>query len=150
MKLTQAQYRDLTRFPTHGRLKHDPKRRKEKAAEAAKQENQGRDQLFDAMCTAHGLPLPVHEYEWGMEAPLSPKGKPRKWRFDWLFEGWLAVEQVGGIWKGGHHSGGKNQLDDMKRRNEALILDYHIMEFTPQQIESGEAFETIRRALNSR
>ena len=98
MKLTKKEYDRLAY--TKG-CRYDPERRKKKAAEADKQENQGRNKLFDAACTAHGLPLPVHEYEWGKEAPLSPKGKVRKWRFDWLFEGWLAVEQVGGIWKGG-------------------------------------------------
>jgi hypothetical protein len=100
-------------------------------------DNQGRDRLFDAACLAHNLPVPIHEYRWH---PV------RKWRFDYLFD-FVAVEKVGGVWVNGHHSRGKTQLDDMARRNEAQIMGFLVLEFSPQQFEDGSAFETIRRAL---
>jgi len=46
------------------------------------------NQIFDAACVAHGLPVPVHEYEFW---------PGRKWRFDYCWpEHELAVEQDGG------------------------------------------------------
>jgi len=111
----------------------------------------GEQRLFLAACQAHGLPEPVAEYPWGSEAPRDPKtGKLRKWRFDYLFSygGYdVAVEIIGGVWTGGHHSGGQSQIDDMERRNEAQILEYVVLEFTREQADKGECFPTIRRAL---
>lgn len=97
---------------------------------------------FEALCKAHGLPEPVAEYPWGKD--LKP---PRKWRFDWLFEGTVAVEIIGGIWIGGHHNRGQTMIDDMARRNMSQIAGFLQLEFTPQQIESGEAFPVIKLAL---
>jgi hypothetical protein len=99
--------------------------------------------LFDSLCEAHGLPVPVHEFEFAAEIG-------RNWRADWVFEGWLIVEQVGGVWTSGHHSRGQTQIDDMERRNTAQILGYVVLEFTPEQIESGAAFGVIRKALAAR
>lgn len=121
-----------------------------KIAKARKPDGKtGSGKMFDAVCKAHGLPVPVHQYPFGKEAPPHPRtGKPRKWRFDYLFEGWLAVERVGGVWSGGHHSGGQDQIDDMERRNEAQILGYTVLEFTPEQFDvTLEAFAVIKRAL---
>lgn len=99
------------------------------------------DEVFLAACRAHGLPEPVEEYLW------HPK---RKWRFDYLFDGWLAVERVGGVWMQGHHSRGQSQIDDMERRNEATgLFGYVVLEFTPEQFSDGSAFEMIHRVLFS-
>jgi hypothetical protein len=101
---------------------------------------EGRDKLFDKLCVAHGLPVPVHEYRFC---------EGRKWRFDYLFDAWLAVEKVGGVWIKGHHSRGKDQIDDMEKFNEAVILGFSVLQFTPEQFDSGLAFAVIKRALEA-
>jgi hypothetical protein len=116
-------------------------------AKAARRKRRPRDRkpasdaLFDALCKEHGLPVPVQEY------PFAP---PRKWRADYCFEDWLLVEKVGGVWTRGHHSRGQTQIDDMTRRNEAQILGFCVLEFTPEQFDDGSAFAVIRRALEAR
>lgn len=106
----------------------------------AKSARKSKEDAFDALCASWGLPRPVHEYTFATEIG-------RKWRFDHLFDGWLAVEQVGGVWTGGHHSGGKDQIDDMERRNHAVLLGYSVLEFTPQQFDDGSAFAFIKKVL---
>ena len=109
---------------------------------AHRDEQQGRDRLFDAMCEAHGLSLPVHEYEFARELG-------RKWRFDYCWPDFnLAVEKVGGVWVAGHHSRGRSQIDDMERRNHAALLGWFVLEFTPGQFDSGEAFSFIKRVID--
>jgi len=100
-----------------------------------------KQRMFLEAAKSHGLPEPIPEYEWA-------KHLKRNWRADWLFAGLVIVEIVGGVWIRGHHSRGQSQIDDMVRRNEAQMAGYLVLEFTPQQIESGEAFPVIKRALN--
>jgi len=95
--------------------------------------------LFDAACKAHDLPIPV--YEWQFE-------KGRKWAFDYLFEGWLAIECVGGVWINGHHSRGQDQIDDMIKRNYAALRGYTVLEFPPEMFDDGSAFAFIKRVLS--
>lgn len=97
--------------------------------------------VFDAVCEAHGLPRPVHEFEFAAELG-------RRWRFDYLW-GWLAVERVGGVWTGGHHSRGRDQIDDMEKFNTAVQLGYSVLQFTPQQFDDGSAFAVIKMVLES-
>jgi very-short-patch-repair endonuclease len=94
-------------------------------------------------CKALGLPIPITEYR------FHPT---RRWRFDWAFpQAKLAVEQEGGIWikgksgRGGAHSLPTNILRDMEKSNEAAILGWRILRFTPQQVEKGVAALTIQR-----
>lgn len=105
---------------------------------------------FAQLCVAAGLPLPEEETLWH---------PTRKWRADFLFGGLVIVEVQGGVWgtgkkcgtcgqrQMGHHSRGQSQIDDMERRNEAQILGYQVLEFTPQQIADGSAIPVILRAL---
>jgi hypothetical protein len=121
-----------------------PKERKTiraiKRRQAAKKD--AKHDAFEALCAAHGLPPPVYEYPFAEHIG-------RKWRFDYLFEAHVGVEQIGGVWTNGHHSRGQTQIDDMQRRNEAQLMGYVVLEFTPEQFESGEAFAVIKRALNA-
>lgn len=98
--------------------------------------------LFDQLCLSHGITPPDHEY------PFA-KCIGRKWRFDYLFDGWLAVERTGGVWIKGHHSGGQDQIDDMEKQNNAVILGYAVLEFTPEQFDDGSAFAFIKQALDA-
>lgn len=96
------------------------------------------ERAFVLLCKAHGLPTPISEFHFW---------HGRQFRFDWLFDGWLAVEIEGGIYSGGAHTRGKHFESDIEKYNEAAILGYTLLRFTPEQIDSGEAFAVIRRAL---
>ncbi len=99
--------------------------------------------LFEQLCEAHGLPVPVAEYVF---AP------PRRWRFDWLFEGWLAleIEGVGPAGSEGRHQRIAGWLKDMEKYREAVILGFAIIRVTTREVDDGSAFEIIHRALASR
>ncbi len=96
--------------------------------------------LFEQLCEAHGLPVPVAEYLFAL---------PRKWRFDWLFEGWLAleIEGVGASGSEGRHQRIAGWLKDMEKYNEAVVLGYSVVRCRPADVESGAAFALVRRAL---
>ncbi|MFO0863530.1 MAG: hypothetical protein U0744_02530 [Gemmataceae bacterium] len=108
------------------------------------------NKLFDSICESHGLPAPVHEYQ------FHPQ---RKWAFDYLFEGWLAVEKEGGVFgrgkpcpackrrPGGAHSSIAGMKRDIEKYNAAAQLGYVVLRFRPEQFDSGEAFGLIRKVL---
>ena len=110
--------------------------------------------LFDKLCEAHGLPLADHEYEFAKELG-------RKWRFDHLFDGWLAVEKDGGLYgRGpkcetcghrppGAHSSIAQMENDREKDRHAVLLGYAVVRFTPEEFEDGSAFVFIKRLLGS-
>lgn len=58
----------------------------------------------------------------------------RMWRFDYAVPEWkIAVEQDGGLYNGGRHSGGDGQLHDMEKMNEAAMLGWVVLHYTPAQ-----------------
>lgn len=110
--------------------------------------------LFDSYCKAHGLAAPEYEYPFNKEAGdlafLRPSdGKPYEWRFDYLFDGLVAIECQGGVWTQGRHSRGEGQTTDMLKFNAAQCLGYIVLLFTPEQMESGEFFPILKKALGS-
>lgn len=96
---------------------------------------------FNAMCKAHGLPIPVTEYRFHAV---------RRWRFDYLFDGWLALEVQGAIWTQGRHTRGAGLLKEYEKLNHAVIEGYSVMFCTPQDIKRGSIFPLIRDALLGR
>jgi hypothetical protein len=105
---------------------------------------QGRDDLtpeqraFLLACEAYGLPEPVPEYTFAA---------PRKWRFDWLFDGWLAVEIQGGLFTQGRHVRGAALKREYQKLNEAAILGFTVLLTTPDEVKDGSLFPLIKRAL---
>ena len=75
---------------------------------------------------------------------------PRKFRFDyaihsqWEGMGNLAVEIDGGIWTGGRHTRGLGFQRDMEKLNLAAIEGWSVLRFTPKQVLSGEAEQTLK------
>ncbi len=101
--------------------------------------------IFKEMAKAYGLPEPEAEFK------FSP---PRKWRFDWYFEilsGYefkgVGLEIQGGLFIQGRHTRGAALLKEYEKINEAQIFGYKVLMVTPQQVESGEAFKLVKRAL---
>ena len=77
---------------------------------------------------------------------------PRRWRFDFVFDtaepGW-ACEIEGGAFSGGHRRG-LEANKDCEKANAAAMLGWKVLRFTPYQVETGEAIETIAAALGVR
>lgn len=99
--------------------------------------------LFDALCAAHGLPVPVPEYEFALEIG-------RKWRFDWCFQGWLALEKQGALFTEGRHVQPAALVKEYEKLNYAVILGYSVMFCTPDQIADGSIFTLVKQALKAR
>ncbi len=93
--------------------------------------------LFLSLCRAHGLPEPTAELQF---AP------PRRWRLDWSW-GTVALEIEGGAWTRGRHVRGKGYLADMEKYNAAAIMGIKVLRCTPQDVDSGKAFELVKAAL---
>lgn len=148
---------------------HEQRRTAQEASQAKSQahgQKEARERSLTILALKHGLPEPVFEYPFAADAWLDGRklcshektkahrclqcgARRRQWRFDLVFDGWLVIEQVGGVWTGGHHSRGNDQIADMEKRNHAALLGYVVLEFTPQQVESGEAFAFAKRVLDS-
>lgn len=72
----------------------------------------------------------------------------RQWRWDIAFvDQRLLIEVDGGGWTQGKHSREPGMSADSTKQNTAVIADWRCLRFTPSMIDSGEAVETIRKAL---
>lgn len=78
--------------------------------------------------------------------------KTRRWRADFAApSAKLLVECEGGIWlPRGAHSGGTAITRDAEKSNAAQLDGWMILRFTKDHIKSGEAIDTIERAVKMR
>lgn len=61
--------------------------------------------------------------------------KDRKWRSDFSVPlQKLLIEVEGGVYSQGRHTRGKGYTGDMEKYNEAELLGYHVLRYTPQQV----------------
>lgn len=80
---------------------------------------------------------------------------PRKWRFDYVIEGFVsgcallcgsvAIEIEGGIWTNGAHVRGKHYESDMAKYNAAAMAGYRVLRFSCEQVLNGTAREFISK-----
>ena len=95
---------------------------------------------------AAGLPLPVLQYYWA-------RSEGRQFRSDGAYVAErVLVEVDGGIWMpgGGGHSHPMHLETQHQRDNLAALLGWKLLRFTKRMIRSGEAVQTITRALGRR
>lgn len=88
------------------------------------------------------MPAPETQYLWA-----RPE---RMFRADFAYVAErILIEVQGGIWARdpGRHNRGSGYTADLQRTNLAMRLGWRLLAFTEQMIKSGEAVETIRRAL---
>ena len=73
----------------------------------------------------------------------------RKWAFDFAWPGQkVAVEIEGGTAFGkSRHSRGAGFVGDCQKYNAAALLEWLVFRFTPEMVTSGEAIDTVRKAL---
>jgi hypothetical protein len=146
MRLSIAEARRLGLLPPKASVKKGRKAPKSPSAASAKvRANQAasaaRATAFAAVCVKAGLPEPQLEFR------FHPK---RRWRFDFLFSDWLALEIEGGAWNRGAHCRGKHFLADMEKYNEAALLGYIVVRCTPEQIDNGKALAFIGKFLDKK
>jgi len=90
---------------------------------------------------ALGLPEPVREYR-------AIPG--RKFRYDFCWEKErLLVEVNGGTYTKGAHSTGQGIARDYEKANLATLDGWRVLMFDGKAVKSGEAVETIRKALEA-
>lgn len=88
-----------------------------------------------------GIPTPTAEHRFC----------ERKWAFDFAWpDRKIALEIEGGVWSGGRHTRGAGFVSDMAKYNRATVLGWRVIRCTPQQINSGEIFETLRAILGDK
>lgn len=93
---------------------------------------------------ARVLKLPTHEREYRFH-PV------RMWRFDIAWPSIkLAAEVQGGIWVTGYHARGAGIEKDAEKLNEAALLGWLVLLFSPGHVRSGAAVRWIERALAMR
>ena len=72
----------------------------------------------------------------------------RRWRFDYCIsdeKAYAAVEIEGGVWVSGRHNRSMGFIRDMEKYNEAALLGYSVLRFTPDQVKKGESKLILQR-----
>jgi very-short-patch-repair endonuclease len=96
------------------------------------------EETFALHCKAHNL-TPEREYR------FSERG----WLFDFAWPHQkVAVEIDGGTKYGmSRHSRGDGYENDCRKMNTAALAEWLVFKFTPAMVQSGEAIDTVRKAL---
>lgn len=105
------------------------------------------DAQIVAYCEQKGYPAPVHG-----DARAELKFHPtRKWRWDYAFvKPKIAVEVHGSTWAAGRHTRGGGFAADREKMVEGQLLGWLVIECTYQQIESGQLWDWLDRAMGLR
>lgn len=119
-----------------------PKRGRPKQDESANRE-------FMIQC--QGLKLPPAAVQWRFANSKHPNNAARKWRCDVLFPDYrLMVEIDGGIWVRGAHSHPTDIIRNMTKQNDAMLLGYQVLRFTPAEVKTGHAVAFTQKVLQSK
>ena len=85
---------------------------------------------------------------WEAEYKFHPV---RKWRFDYACPQFkIAIDIEGAIFSGGRHTRGKGYQNDMEKYNNAVLLGWSLLRFTPDQMRKTETYETIRNLIKTK
>ena len=77
--------------------------------------------------------------------------KGRKWRFDYAIPKYkIAIEQDGGLWTGGRHIRPAGYIKDMEKFNNAAMLGWVVLKFSPDELLKTNTMIIIRNTLNNR
>lgn len=85
----------------------------------------------------------------GLSAERQYRFHPvRKWRFDFAFvDAKVAIEVDGGTFSGGRHTRATGYDEDCRKRAEAMLLGWRVLNATGEQVKSGEALRWVQGLL---
>jgi very-short-patch-repair endonuclease len=112
-------------------------------------QNDHAEREFAFQCRAYRLVEPTRQH-W-ISQSAHPDNARRRWRFDFCFVAEkLLVEIDGGIWMagGGAHSKPGDIERNMRKRNDAALLGYTALAFTPRDVKAGTAIAFTQRVLH--
>lgn len=126
-----------------GLLSAKPRGRPKKADEDAA------DRQFLFQCNA--LKLPPVFAQWKFPRSDRPKVRESKWRTDFVMHDFkLMIEIDGGIWIKGAHSHPQDIIRNMTKGNDAALLGYTVLHFTPSEVKSGHAVSFTQKVLTAK
>src|SRR5262245_25207353 len=96
---------------------------------------------FPQLCRAMGLPAPTPEYLFALHLG-------RHWRFDfaWVPQR-IALELDGGLWRIGRHQRRDGFIEDLRKRNTALLEGWLVFTLPTEEATHVTTFELLRKAL---
>jgi very-short-patch-repair endonuclease len=101
-----------------------------------------------------GYDLYLHIIEQDLGVKITPEYKfhpDRRWRFDYaLVDSRIAIEIEGGLWLQGRHNRPLSMIKDFEKYNNAAMLGWRILKYTPQQItNTRQVVQDLQKAMNS-
>ncbi len=105
---------------------------------------------FEFQCRAHKIPVSA-QFRFAQSAHAS--NARRRWIADFAFlEAKVMVEIDGGVWMagGGAHSHPTDITRNMTKQNDATLLGFVTLRFTPAEVKSGHAIAFTQRILHTR
>ena len=75
----------------------------------------------------------------------------RRWRFDFChLESKTAIEIEGGAFTNGRHTRGTGFINDMEKYNQAAVLGWQVLRFTPSQMNETKSYELIKKVIENK
>lgn len=109
-------------------------------------DNSSFENLFTFQLKAAGIEQPERQHRFAAQ-----HGREWRWDFAWPSK-MIAVEIQGGIWKrgGGAHSHPTDILRNMLKYNAAAALGWRLLQFSTDQVKSGDALQYTERVLEGK
>lgn len=101
-----------------------------------------------------GYDLYLHIIEQDLGVKITPEYKfhpDRRWRFDYaIVDERIAIEIEGGLWLQGRHNRPLSMIKDFEKYNNAAMLGWRILKYTPQQIVNTRQVEKdVKNAIEN-
>lgn len=107
------------------------------------------ERSFLAQCKLLSLP-PVFA-QWRYEKSQFPGNPRRKWAADFVFKDFKLICEIdGGIWIKGAHAHPLDITRNMTKGNDAALLGFMVLHFTPTEVKSGHAVAFTEKVLKTR
>jgi very-short-patch-repair endonuclease len=120
----------------------EPKRGRPKQDESA-------NKAFMLQCLLANLPPMLAQ--WRFTNSKHPNAAARKWRCDFVFQDYMVMVEIdGGIFIRGAHGHPTDILRNMRKQNDAMLLGYTVLRFTPAEARNGTAWAFTQRVLEAK
>ena len=74
----------------------------------------------------------------------------RRWRFDYaILNKMIAIEVEGGVFTRGRHTRGVGFINDMEKYNNAVLLGWKLLRFTPKQMNESRTYDIINELISA-